>query len=368
MNRAAPYALFVLTAASLGSAAIPQPGGNAAAPAPTAHAAEATCVERIPEGKEPPKLTERFPAQGKSGHRAVLVVEVEHGPAERVLPSALDVDRQSPAFRAVEAAGFRFPSPKGPARPRVERADEGQTSRTRFSLPLLLLPAETGRQELTLPPLPIALARASGEIITACTTSHTIVVEDPTANEPNPSPKANPAPARQLELFVGLRNAVYGGVLGLLVATVLGFAFLAWRKRPRKAVPPPPPRPPWEVALEALADIRSSGWVEAGRFGDHFDRVSHVLRKYLGDRYGFDALECTTREISLALATRQVASEDAAQVDRFLGESDLVKFANLTPTEAQCHWLWQTADDVVRRTTPAEPPKAAQPSPAEVEP
>jgi hypothetical protein len=190
-------------------------------------------------------------------------------------------------------------------------------------------------------------------------------VEEPTANEPNPSPKPNPAPARQLELFVGLRNAVYGAALGLVLATALGLAFRAWRKRPKKEAPPPPPRPPWEVALEALADVRRSGWVEAGRFGEHFDRVSHVLRRYLGDRFGFDALESTSREILGALSSRQVSRDDAALVERFLDESDLVKFANLTPTEAQCHWLWETAMDVVNRTTASEPPSTVAAPPQE---
>lgn len=322
------------------------PGTASAPSAPTG----ATCVANVPEGKEPPKLVETFPARGKSGHRAVLMVEVVHGPGERVLPSALDVDTDSPAFRALRSEGFRFPSAQGPSRPELRREEQGATARTRFSLPLLLLPEEPGRKEMTLPPLPIAISRSSGEIITVCTASHTITVEEPIANEPNPAPKANPAPGRQRELFVGLRNAVYGGALGLLLATALGLVVRAWRKRPKKAVPPPPPRPPWEVALEALADIRRSGWVEDGRFGEHFDRVSHVLRRYLGERYGFDALESTTREIVTALAGRQVGHEESELVRRFLDESDLVKFAKLTPTAAQYHWLWDTAQQVVERT------------------
>jgi hypothetical protein len=350
--------LLVLAFTSTALSAVTPPGAQ-----PTPGAADerstATCVESIPEGKEPPKFTESFPTHGKSGHRAVLLVEVEHGPGERVLPSALHVDEQSPTFRALSAAGFRFPSSSGPSRPRLRRAPGPESARTQFSLPLVLLPSEAGRNELTLPPLPIAVARASGEILTLCTREHSITVEEPTANEPNPTPRANPSPGRQLELFASLRTAVYGGALGLALALVLGLLFRAWRKRPKKEPPPPPPRPPWEVALEALSDIRRSGWVEAGRFDEHFDRVSHVLRRYLGDRYGFDALECTTHEVLGALASRQVGPDESTIVERFLNESDLVKFANLTPTEAQCHWLWAAAEDVVRRTTASAVPGAS---------
>lgn len=355
----APLLVTALAAPSVSPAAAaigtPPPPASAAAPAGSAAPNDAaitsaTCVERIPEGKARPTLREKFPSTGKSGHEAVLVVEVEHGPGERVLPSALDVDESSPAFRALRSAGFRFPSAKGPSRPKVERRDEAGKATTRFELPLLPLPASSGRSELTLPALPIAIARSSGEIITACTEPHAIVIEDPTANDPDPRPKPNPAPLRQRELNTMLRNVVYGGGAGVVLAGLLGLALRAWLRRPKKPKPAPPPRPAWEVALEALEDIRRARLIESARFGDHFDRVSHVLRRYLGERYGFDALESTTREILDALAQRRVRYEDTVEIRRFLDESDLVKFAKMTPTEAQCHWLWDSAHAVVQST------------------
>jgi hypothetical protein len=372
-------AVVVLAASLFVSIAATGPAVAAigAPPAPTASGAAtsgaalsgsgptATCVERIPEGKVRPTLREQFPSRGKSGHQAVLVVEVEHGPGERVLPSALDVDENSPAFRALRSAGFRFPSAKGPGRPKLERKDDANKTVTRFQLPLIPLPPTSGRTELTLPALPIAIARSSGEIVTACTTAHTISIEDPIANEPDPRPKANPAPLRQRELNTLLRNGVYAGGAGVALAALSLVLLRAWLRRPKKPVPAPPPRPPWEVALEGLEDIRRARFIEAGRFGEHFDQVSHVLRRYLGDRYGFDALESTTREILAALNDRRVRFEDTVEVRRFLDESDLVKFAKMTPTEAQCQWLWDAAQGVVLSTrgdlAPAVPPENVPP-------
>jgi hypothetical protein len=344
----------------------PHQAATASAVVPTAVAPSATvpsvatCIERIPEGKQRPTLVEKFPERGKSGHQAVFVVELQHGPGERVLPSALDVDEGSSAFRALRSAGFRFPSTKGPARPRVDRVDGAGHVVSRFRLPLLLLPEKPGRAELVLPPLPIAIARASGEIVTACTTAHTIIVEDPTANEPDARPKPNPAPTRQRETFTALRNAVYGGAVGLVAAVLLGFAARTWMRRPKRLPPPPPPRPPWEVALEGLEDVRRACFIEQGRLGEHFDQVSHVLRKYLGERYEFDGLESTSREILEALRRRQLNEENTLEIRRFLDECDLVKFANITPTEAQCHWLWDVAHGVVQRTREEMPPGAAE--------
>src|SRR5690606_41714814 len=80
-----------------------------------------------------------------------------------------------------------------------QRLHSSPTRRSSDLLSVVLLPSELGRQSLTLPPLPIAMARASGEVITVCTSEHSIAVDDPTANTPNAEPKPNPAPSRQTE-------------------------------------------------------------------------------------------------------------------------------------------------------------------------
>src|SRR5690606_36232133 len=103
-------------------------------------------------------------------------------------------------------------------------------------------------------------------------------------------------------------------------------------------------RPPWEVALEELDEVRHAGLLEAHRYSEYFDRTSDALRRYLGARFGFDGLESTTDEILAALkkqAAGYVRLDDGAaspyptpgvsfdSIARFLRECDLVKFANL---------------------------------------
>jgi len=198
------------------------------------------------------------------------------------------------------------------------------------------------------------MTRASGEIITFCTEAHTVSVEDPIANTPNAEPQGNPEPRRQEELWVTARNVVYGGLLGLAVAALLALLYRLWSRRVRPVPPPPPPRPAWEVALEELHDIRYSQLVEQGRLEDHFDRVSNTLRKYLGGRYGFDGLESTTREIlDRVPADAELPSGIRSAIDQFLEESDLIKFADVEPTEAQCRGGWDRAKEIVDRTRPA---------------
>ena len=177
-----------------------------------------------------------------------------------------------------------------------------------------------------------------------------MLVEDPIANAPNPVPKGNPPTRRQLEIWTAAKHAAFVALIALLVGAVAALLISRWIRRPKKVPPPPPPRPPWDVALEALHDIRHAGLTGEGRFAEVFDRVSDVLRRYLGDRYGYDGLESTTREAlgSLRQITPQI--DDLSGIETFMRDADLVKFARLTPSEGECLDLMARAEGIVTRT------------------
>jgi hypothetical protein len=345
-------------------AAAPSASGSAA-PAPSAATPSpaAGCVERIPTGKARPAMSEGFPSRGLSGHALPLVLTLVHGPAETVLPTGFRFQADAPEAKALKDAGFVVPNPEGGAGPQVKRED-GEKTKSTVTLSFVALPKKPGRHELTLPSVPITIARASGELVTLCTAPHTIVVEDPTSSTPNAKPKPNPPPRQQREEWTSLKQAVSIGAVALVVGAVLAYLIGRWLKRPRPVPPPPPPRPPWEVALESLHDLRHAGLTREGRFAEHFDRVSDILRRYLGDRYGFDGLESTTREMlgELRRATPRIPVLD--EIERFLRQADLVKFARLTPTEVECSTALGEAEQIVERTVPPPMPVGAPPPPA----
>ena len=333
----------------------PAPAGSGAAVPPAASASvPQLCVQFLPEGKTPPKLTETFPARALSGHVIELKIVVEHGRGETVLPDGFQLQLAGDQVAALERTGFVLPDPSGPAHPTIERVEAGERATTTVTLRLIALPSEPGRHELVLPPLPLSIARASGELMAVCTRPHEVVVEEPTANSADPKPQRNPAPREQLESWIALRNVVYATLVALPVGALLGWLLLRWWRRPRAVPPPPPPRPPWEVALEELHDVRHAGLIEAERFAEHYDRVSHAVRKYLGERYGFDGLESTTREILGVLHRVSLPAAVMEDLERFLREADLVKFAKLTPTQEQCRIVLERGQSVVERTIPIE--------------
>ncbi|MBX3227594.1 MAG: hypothetical protein KIT84_14665 [Labilithrix sp.] len=344
-----------------------------AADATDAGAGESTygCVEHVPKGAEKMTVTDTFPARGISGYAATLSITVRHGKGERVLPSGLDLSGAVEAKKVLKQAGFVVPEQDAGAGARLWSDAEDTasgTAVTHLELPLVLLPEKPGRNVMAVPPLPVAVSRANGEIATLCTHPHTILVEDPTANTPDAMPRENPPGVPQREEWTAMKKAVLWGALGLAAGAIIALLVRRWLNRPRPVPPPPPPRPPWEVALEELEAVRHAGLLEAERYGEHFDRTSDALRRYLGARFDFDGLESTTDEILAALKKNAggfirfedpepgaVAFAPGMSIERiatFLRDADLVKFANLTPTPEQCARSITSGEAIVRGTMP----------------
>jgi hypothetical protein len=334
------------------------------------------CVESIPKGGQRPIVSETFPSHGTSGWAATLSITVRHGKGERVLPAGLDLAAAVEAKKYLQKAGFTIPDQDGGAAAHLWTEPEDKEhaySITHLDLPLVILPEKPGRNQMELPPMPVAVARANGEIATACTHRHFIAVEDPTANTPQAEPKKNPPPRPQREEWTSLKKALLWGGLGLLAGALLAYFGYRFLTKPKPPVPPPPPRPPWETALEQLDEVRHAGLLDTGRHAEYFDRVSDAVRGYLGARFGFDGLESTSDEILTALTkqaggyvrTDASGTSDApapgiplSDVRGFLGDCDLVKFANLFPSPSQCASALTIGEHIVRSTMPFSTPGA----------
>jgi hypothetical protein len=331
----------------------------------SSRSARAECVETGPAGAQRPQMVDSFPERGLSGYAATLRVVVSHGRGETVLPHGLELQTQSDSARALKSAGFALPDQDGGAAAQLSSVDvDAKTGRrqTTLDLRLVALPNEPGRHTLTLPALPVSVARANNDVVTLCTKPHMIVVEDPTASTPDAQPKPNPPPRVQREEWVALERGLSWGVVGTAVGGTLAWLFYQWRKRPKTAAPPPPARPPWEIALERLDEVRHAGLLETRRFAEFFDRVNDAVREYLGARFGFDGLESTTHETLAALRRIPNFVLPLPEVAAFLQDCDLVKFADVTPTLEECERALVDAEKVVRTTMapPPQPPLAAR--------
>jgi len=327
-----------------------------AQPPPDAGRVSASCIEHLPGKATRPQITETFPDRGFSGYAAELVVEITHGKGETVLPEGFRLQSGSDAARALERAGFVIPQIDGGAAPQLsveQRADDAVTTLT---IPMLLLPDGPGRHELTLPALPIAVARASGQLVTICTQPHPVLVQDPTGNEQEPQVQGNPPPRPQREEWVLLKHLTMGILAGILAGILLAWLIRRWLRRPKPA-PVVPKKLPWILALEELADLRASTLLSEHKADEYFDGVSSVVRKYLGARYGFDGLESTTREMRSTLRRIRPNISNLKEIGRFLEDCDLVKFAGLVPSDGDCVEALGRGEAMVMATTPPQTTK-----------
>ena len=336
------------------SAAAPSPGPDAGA----APSVSTSCSEFVPQGAPRPEMRATLPERGLSGYEARLEVVLKHAAGETVLPEGFHVQRDSDSARAIERAGFIIPEPDGGSAPHMDVKRAGAEVTTTLSLPFVPLPKEAGRHVMVLPPIPIAVARANGEVMTLCTEPLSITVEDPIANEAEPKVKPNPPPRPQLEDWPLARQVAYGTLAALLAGALLGWLIHRWLSRP-KVVPPPPRVLPWIAALSALAEIRRSRLLADGRTDEHFDRVDDCLRFYLGERYGFDGLESTTEELRRLLERVRPKPLGLDDIFRYLDDGDLIKFADVTPTEQDCLDALTRAERIVQVTTPPTATRAA---------
>jgi hypothetical protein len=131
--------------------------------------------------------------------------------------------------------------------------------------------------------------------------------------------------------------------LALLVLAVAVVLYRVARKRRRRPLPlvlesvaaaPPPPRTPYDTAIERLHRIEHEGWAARGDVARHYEAVVDVLREYLEEAEGVAASERTSSELLWALPPHLMGGGLRNRCHDLLSEADLVKFAEVRPSEA----------------------------------
>jgi hypothetical protein len=152
---------------------------------------------------------------------------------------------------------------------------------------------------------------------------------------------------------------------GLAGALALGYLLYRYAKRPRavKGAPIEAPKPLHTRTLAALDALRTEGLPAQGRVKEFHFRLSEILRGYLGERYGFEALESTSWELLNSLRGLHTPGLPAEEFARFTFESDLVKFAKGAAGPDECKVALEFGYRLVHATTVAPQPLPGNASP-----
>lgn len=294
----------------------------------------------VDAGPVPPRISPSVSAEKvRLGEPFTYTVTVVHSPDERwELRPAVDLG----------AFGLR-----SSARQRTDRAGQSTTT---FRLEMALF--ELG--EHTLPSLVFDVV-GGGTARTASVSG--AMVEGLSSLPPDAAAKGASLMDIKPNADVPVRSyRLLWFVLGLLLVT----AFVVWLRRylsrRRALLPPPPPRPLRERTREALEALRAEGLLAKGLVREYHFRLSEIVRGYLGERFGFEALECTSGELLAQVERLDPAGVEAPALQRFVDQCDVAKFARADIPLAACDWALGYAFALVDAT----PPVTALPPPSPV--
>lgn len=206
---------------------------------------------------------------------------------------------------------------------------------------LVLLPMDL--EGVHVPPAAFRFLRPAGDTLVVFSDAVEIPVRLQTAADspPHPLKPQWEAPKSYLPYLV------IGGI-AVLVALLV---WLWWRRRKAKPVAEPsrPQLPADYVALKALGEIEAMRLLESGRHKKYYTLVVDVLRHYIEQRYGVQAMDRTTDEIVFDLQRSRIEID---ALEPLLRDADLVKFAKYKPGAEKGSAALESARDIVVQTTP----------------
>ena len=282
------------------------------------------------------------PDTASLGDAVTLVVTARHKAGDQVFfPAAL-------LIRPFRVAGKVV----GP-----EREVSGDQVVQRWRIPIV--PLRLGVRKV--PPFALDYTLASGEAGEVSTPPVKVRVEarlDPSSGE---LPQAgNDPPLALLDtnwtliiLLVGLGIALVSGLL-----TLVAVRYVA--RLPVRGPRPPPPRPAHEIAYERLGELDAAGLLARGDYKELTFGLSEILREYLGNRYGLEALEMTTSQLTEQMMRLGPAGLSIYELEAFLQQTDLVKFAKVTPTHSEAQASRATCGRMVDATRLSDSELAAR--------
>ena len=155
-------------------------------------------------------------------------------------------------------------------------------------------------------------------------------------------PQPTPAPINDIVGPLALDRYPVAVLIGIAIGVIVLGLVAAWYFSGRARRKPPTPG---AVALAALTALRGAG----GSAYDFGVRVSDILRRYIRDRHGLDAVNMTSFEFLQSLRGTAAFREDEKHaLAAFLEASDLIKFARADAAGGELDQLFSTAENLVK--------------------
>jgi hypothetical protein len=157
----------------------------------------------------------------------------------------------------------------------------------------------------------------------------------------------------------------FGGaaVLALIIGLIW---YYFWRKRMNKPLFPVltrAPGPAWETALQSLDALEEKKLWQNGKIKEYYSELTDIIRHYLLEQHGIEAMEMTTSEILDAFDSTGLPKDSRPGLMDILVQADYVKFAKAIPLRKENELSLTLSRQFIIDTKPA--PVVAEPKPTE---
>lgn len=115
-----------------------------------------------------------------------------------------------------------------------------------------------------------------------------------------------------------------------------------------------PQTPPYEEAKEALKKKIFKELVESGKLKEATFLLSEVLKRYISRRYECKVQESTSSEFRKWIREADLTREQANLLEKFIKDTDPVKFADITPSISKVEELYEDVNSFLDETKPQE--------------
>lgn len=150
-------------------------------------------------------------------------------------------------------------------------------------------------------------------------------------------------------------------LFGLLIIAGGICAYLILTKKVEVNILPQKKRlPPDQIAENRLNALREAQLWEKGQEKEYYTQLIDILREYLQERFGINAMEMTSSQILKALQSNEETRLPNRYMRKIVEIADFVKFAKVRPMPDDNVRSWQNAMQFVEDTRPAPEPEPTE--------
>ena len=213
-----------------------------------------------------------------------------------------------------------------------------------------------------LPPLPFFLLHPSGEVDTLWFAGPKLEV----TTIPIDTATYQPYDIKAQFGYPVTVKEVFSWASLLILLLLLGYLLYRWIQHRRALRPlfgkPKPKEPAYLVAFRQLEEIKVQKLWQNGKVKPFYTAVTDVLRYYVTERFGIQAMEQTSAELMGALKQESLDKPLLEELNEMLERADLVKFAKYEPGALENEGTIPVAVHFVQATMIEEEPSTEEPN------